>query len=430
MRYDNPFAFRRQFKQCPAMKIQPSGRFHLLTAVFCSLCLAPLARGQGAGLTFTVASESVTAGAAVSVWLNVLNPSGQEISWTFPPQIERKIISAQGSFTGELELHSTELSEVTIAPGAFVRREYIATMPAAVAGRAVLEFPGLNANRVVLDVAVPTSVAMAPENKADSFVTRYFNEVEPQEPGKSFDPGRFFKEHISGYEPMYFIAGTKSPNAKFQISFAYQLLNQDGPLATRVPALKGFHVAYTQSSLWDWNAASAPFYDTSYKPEVFYSWERVVGGQPTNWFQLDLQGGLRHTSNGKDGDSSRSLSIAYLRPTFTFGRADGLQLTLQPRVWTYLGNLSGNPDIADYRGYADLRTIVGWQRGLQLSALGQLGKAGNHGSLQLDLTYPTMRFFGSFSLYLDVQYFTGYGESLLGYNKKSDEFRIGFSLYR
>lgn len=76
MRYDNPFAFRRQFKQCAAMKIQPGWRFHLLTAVFCALCLAPLARGQGAGLTFTVASESVTAGAAVSVWLNVLNPSG------------------------------------------------------------------------------------------------------------------------------------------------------------------------------------------------------------------------------------------------------------------------------------------------------------------------------------------------------------------
>ncbi|MGA3143572.1 MAG: phospholipase A [Verrucomicrobiota bacterium] len=55
---------------------------------------------------------------------------------------------------------------------------------------------------------------------------------------------------------------------------------------------------------------------------------------------------------------------------------------------------------------------------------------GNHESLQLDLTYPTMRLFGSFSLYLDVQYFTGYGESLLGYNKKSDELRAGFSLFR
>lgn len=43
---------------------------------------------------------------------------------------------------------------------------------------------------------------------------------------------------------------------------------------------------------------------------------------------------------------------------------------------------------------------------------------------------PTMRFFGSFSLYLDVQYFTGSGESLLGYNKKSDELRISFALFR
>jgi outer membrane phospholipase A len=41
-----------------------------------------------------------------------------------------------------------------------------------------------------------------------------------------------------------------------------------------------------------------------------------------------------------------------------------------------------------------------------------------------------MKIFGSFSLHLDLQYFTGYGESLLGYNKKSDELRVGVSLYR
>ena len=86
--------------------------------------------------------------------------------------------------------------------------------------------------------------------------------------------------------------------------------------------------------------------------------------------------------------------------------------------------------MADYRGYVDLRTILGWRRGLQLSALGRMGKDGNHRSIQLDLTYPTMQFFGSFSLYLDVQYFTGYGESLLGYNQKSEALRVGFSLYR
>jgi outer membrane phospholipase A len=315
-------------------------------------------------------------------------------------------------------------------PGAFVRREYLFSMPNSVMGRVVIEFPGLKANRVVLDVEAPVPAAIVPEKETDSFFTRFIKQVEPVEPGKGFDPGRFFKEHISGYEPFYFIAGTKSPNAKIQISFAYQLLYNEGWLATSVPALKGFHIAYTQSSLWDWNAPSAPFYDTSYKPDFFYSWERVVGGQPANWFQLDLQGGLKHESNGKNGADSRSLNIAYFRPTLVLGRDDGLQLTLQPRTWVYLGDLSDNPDIADYRGYVDLRAIMGWKRGLQLSALGRMGQDANHESLQLDLTYPTMRIFGSFSLYLDVQYFTGYGESLLGYNKRSEEFRAGFSLYR
>jgi outer membrane phospholipase A len=398
--------------------------------VFFLLALASFARGQDGTFTFTIASELATAGSSVSVWLNALNTSSNEVAWTFPQQIERKIISPQGTFDGSMELRSAESNEVTIVPGAFVRREYLSPMPDSVTGRVVIEFPGLKANRVVLDVEAPAPVAIVPEKETNSVFTRFIKEVEPVEPGKGFDPGRFFKEHISGYEPFYFIAGTQSPNAKFQISFAYQLLNNEGWLATNVSALKGFHIAYTQSSLWDWNAPSAPFYDTSYKPEFFYSWERVVSGPPTNWIQLDLQGGLKHESNGKGGADSRSLNIAYFRPTLVWGRDDGLQLTLQPRTWVYLGELSNNPDIADYRGYADLRAITGWKRGLQLSALGRMGRDGNHGSLQLDLTYPTMRLFGSFSLYLDVQYFTGYGESLLGYNKKSDQFRAGFSLFR
>jgi phospholipase A1/A2 len=402
-------------------------KIHLWAFFLLCLALFP-ARGQDVTLTLTVASETVAAGGNVSVWLNALNASSNEIAWTFPTTIQQQIISPQGAFDGSLELRSAETNKILIAPGAFVRREYVFAMPDEITGQAVLEFTGLKVNRAVLDVQAPVLMP-APEKKTNSLLTRFFKEVEPEAPGK-YEPDRFFKEHISGYEPMYFIAGAKSPNAKFQISFAYQLLNHNGFLATNMPVLQGFHIAYTQTSLWDWNAPSAPFYDTSYKPEFFYAWENVTRGESTNWFQLDLQGSLKHESNGKSGADSRSVNIAYLRPTLTLGRDDGLQLTLQPRVWTYLGDLSDNPDIADYRGYADLRTIVGWKRGLELSALCRMGKDGNHQSAQLDLTYPTMKFFGSFSLYLDVQYFTGYGESLLGYNKKSDELRVGFALFR
>ena len=111
-----------------------------------------------------------------------------------------------------MELRSAESNEVTIMPGAFVRREYLSAMPNSVTGRVVIEFPGQKANRVVLDVEAPALVAIVSEKETDSVFTRFIKEVEPEEPGKGFDPGRFFKEHISGYEPFYFIAGTKSPS--------------------------------------------------------------------------------------------------------------------------------------------------------------------------------------------------------------------------
>ena len=379
-------------------------------------------------LTVTPASSAPTAGEEITLWVNVLNPTDAAEAWTFPLIIERKLISAQGNFTGTLQLRFAESNVVSIAPGNFVRREYISTLPATISGQVVMEFSGVEINRTVLDVQ--NSGWTATQKTNDSAFNRFIVEAEPTRSGQSFDPGHFFKEHISGYEPMYFIGGTKSPNIKFQISLAYQLLNTDGPLAEKVSALKGFHLAYTQSSLWDWNGDSAPFYDTSYMPEFFYAWKNVTHTAHTNWFKLDLAGGLRHESNGKDGLDSRSLNVGYVRPTFTFGRDGNFQLMLQPRVWGYLGDLSDNADIADYRGYADLRTVIGWQRGLQLAVLGRMGKDGNHGSAQFDLTYPTMRFFGSFSLYLDLQYFNGYGESLLGYNEKTEVLRVGLALFR
>jgi len=68
---------------------------------------------------------------------------------------------------------------------------------------------------------------------------------------------------------------------------------------------------------------------------------------------------------------------------------------------------------------------------LQLSALGRVGDDANRGSLQLDVTYPLMKIlWGNSSLYLQAQYFTGYGESLLLYRLRSDVYRFGFAIYR
>ncbi len=375
--------------------------------------------------------EPVVAGTQAHFGFTALNPSSSPLSWQFPSEISCRCISPQTSnyLTARL-LEPAQTSSVSIPPGGFARADYALPLPQNLSGEVIVEFCGLALNRIVLTVQQPPAGALAAGPNTPLW-KRLLRDAEPQEAGELSEPGRFFKEHVFGYEPFYFIAGLESPNAKFQVSFKYRVLNVAGALAKKAPALAGLHLAYTQTSLWDWNSESRPFYDSSYKPELLYSWDELVGGKPGGWFRCDLQGGVQHESNGKSGVDSRSLNIAYLRPTFVFGRDDYLQFTLIPRVWTYVTSLSENPDLEDYRGYGDLRAVLGWQRGLQISALGRIGDDGDHGSLQFDVTYPMMRRFrGSFSLYLHAQYFTGYGESLLGYRERSSVFRAGISLYR
>jgi outer membrane phospholipase A len=381
-------------------------------------------------LVFTPQPGAVVGGLTSHAWLNVLNPTLGEASWTFPEAFGCQVKWGTNSLESTVRLlPSSEPRETRIPPGAFARREYALEIPAAATGKLEVDFPTLNAAPLLL--AVQQGPAVEPGAPVKTGVAGFLGQAEPSHTAHGFQPGLFFKEHISGYEPFYFIAGIESPNAKFQFSFKYQILNNEGYLAQKAPPLRGLHFAYTQTSLWDWNQVSAPFLDSSYKPELLYLRERVVGGGSNDWFRFDLQPGFQHESNGKSGEDSRSLNIAYLRPTLFFGDPEGLQLTLQPQAWVYVGDLSDNPNIAQYRGYAALRTIVGWERGLQLSAIGRLGDTWDKGSIQLDLTYPMMSLLSrSFSVYLHAQYFYGYGESLLLYNERSSAFRVGFSLYR
>jgi phospholipase A1 len=401
-----------------------------LVLLLSALGVAPRAAAQELVLSFSSTNTAATVGAPTGLWLNALNPAPEPAAWSFPETIGVRIIAANSTFTNTLARQSRgESNEVTIAPGNFVRREYLLILPELALGKVIIEFAEVNTGPIALEgESLQPATATVPRKK--SRFTRIFKDAEPLEAGKPFDPGRFFEEHIGPHDPMYFIGGGESPNAKFQISFKYQLLNEAGWLAENAPALKGLHFAYTQTSLWDLDAPSAPFFDTSYKPALLYSWERAVGGQDRDWFRLDLQGGAQHESNGKSGVDSRSYNMAFFRPTFVLGRDDSFQLTLQPRAWGYLGDLSDNPDLDEYRGYFDLRAVIGWRRGLQLSALGRMGHEGNNSSAQFDLTYPTMKILGSFSVYLHAQYFTGYGESLLRYNQRSDVIRVGISLYR
>jgi outer membrane phospholipase A len=248
------------------------------------------------------------------------------------------------------------------------------------------------------------------------------------EPG-SFNP---FLTKLSPDEPLYIALGWRDgTNAKFQLSFKYRFVNPEGELTRGSSFFSRVYFGYTQTSLWDLDAPSAPFYDTSYRPSFFYRHEllkRSKDGRSWLWGQI----GIEHESNGQGGDESRSLNTIYAQPVVEIDRAIGsAHLTIMPRLWLYVGSLSENPDIADYRGYGQLRLAVTGRAGWQIAATGRVGTSGK-GSLQVDLTYPMNRLlWRSFDGFLYAQFFDGWSESLLTYDQRlAWQLRIGIAVVR
>ncbi len=378
-------------------------------------------------------TQSVTAGEPLRIWLAVLNTSDHPASYVFPPALEGRLRVGDTERPVSVALRNpTDAGPTVVPPGGYARKEYSLTVPEGLTGRVVLSVPSLAASPVALAVAQAIVEAKTPEMPPGDAAKASDRPVEASaETAEESPAARFFKEHVSGYEPFYFVVGPEYPAARFQISFKYQVFSNEGFAARMFPPVKGLHVAYTQTSLWDLDSTSKPFVDTSYKPEVFYVAQRVDGGRWADRLRLDLQAGLQHESNGKAGADSRSLNLAYIEPTLRVGAAEGFQVSLAPRVWTYLGGLDENPDLDRYRGHVGLRSTLGWAKGAQLAVTGRVGDDLDRGSLQLDLSYPLMGFrYGSVGLYLYAQYFLGYGESLLRYNERSSVVRFGIALFR
>ena len=289
---------------------------------------------------------------------------------------------------------------------------------------------------VVLCAAILPWTIIDPVHAADdlagtqSVTNEIVQDVKPSTGAQQAKAGlsQYFLKHILPYEPMYLLWGPAAPGVKIQFSIMYRLFSfPAGP----VEVLNGLHLGYTQTSLCDTGAESSPFKDSSYRPELLYvkDWDRPEGRTITH---LTLQGGVMHESNGQDGSDSRSLNIVYLRPSVRLGPASGWNLQLAPRVWAYLDSLSDNPDLKDYRGYGDLRAILTDGTGVMLSAALRMGDEWNHLGTQFDLSYPSNKLLPGLNLdlFFHAQYYTGYGESLLDYDRHTDAIRLGISLVR
>lgn len=231
---------------------------------------------------------------------------------------------------------------------------------------------------------------------------------------KEFDYGPYF----GLYKDNYFTVGTtigKKPTAtnsdvKFQISLAIRLTNATLPWHTYL------FLMYTQKTFWNVFEKSLPMHDLNFNPGIgwtkpFFSKDRYVG-------KMTLL--VEHESNGRDSIQSRSWNRVSLCGSVLVNE----WLMVHGKVWIPIIDSGNNRDILKYCGIFQTGVVVTtpnkkFQVGLTL--VKRRGWNLNFNTI----AEATWHINPKTNLNLFAQYYNGYGESLLDYNRFHSMLRVG-----
>lgn len=219
------------------------------------------------------------------------------------------------------------------------------------------------------------------------------------------------------YKDNYFIFGPSlnhpnktNTNIKFQISIAQRLTKTVLPWGTYL------YLFYSQKCFWNVLENSMPMTDLNFNPGIgitkpLYVKNRYIG-------KATLM--AEHESNGRDSIQSRSWNKISLAANVMIDKC----LLVHGKIWLPIVDGMNNKDILHYCGI--------YQAGVQIFSPNQrfsgsvmltkrLGKFFNYNTV-IELSY---RFFKRDNQYFFLQYYNGYGEGLLEYNKFHNQIRVG-----
>lgn len=218
-------------------------------------------------------------------------------------------------------------------------------------------------------------------------------------------------ENDPGYE-------NKDVEAQFQISLKVPLV------LDLFGGRMDIYGAYTNRSFWQMynREYSEPFRETNHEPEVWVQFNN-------DWQVFGLTNALNafgfvHQSNGQAGLQSRSWNRVFVN--FIFEK-DDFVLSFKPWLWVSRDKSeSDNPDITDFLGHGEFRAA--WQRNGHIVSMmlrNQLESGFEKGAVELGWSIPVFNY-----PYLKayMQYFYGYGESLIDYNRKVNRIGVGISI--
>ena len=211
-------------------------------------------------------------------------------------------------------------------------------------------------------------------------------------------------------------AGLDNIEIKFQLSIKYQLVEDlfkdNGDL----------YFGYTNLSYWQaYNSDySSPFRDTNHEPEIWLQFD-------TNWEFWGIktrliQVGAWHQSNGRGEPLSRSWNRLFANFVLSKGN---FALSIKP--WWRIpedDEDDDNPDIERYLGYGELRAAYAWRHHtFSIMLRNNLRRSNNKGAVELGWSFPLYRKLKGY-----VQYFNGYGQSILDYDDAANTIGVGIAL--
>ena len=209
----------------------------------------------------------------------------------------------------------------------------------------------------------------------------------------------------------------KRDEIKFQISLALPIwrgiFGRDSVLAGTYTQRSWFQMTNTEES--------SPFRETNYEPQLFVAWQTqypFISG----WTINDIETGFNHESNGRSNndEKSRSWNRLYMRAS-----ASKNNWIVEIKPWWRIPEKNkddDNPDLTKYRGYFDL--TVGYRYNEhQFKLTGHYHPRYGKGGVEATYSYPLTRYIRFYT-----QYYGGYGESLIDYNRNIQRIGIGISL--
>ncbi len=175
------------------------------------------------------------------------------------------------------------------------------------------------------------------------------------------------------------------------------------------------YVAYTQLSYWQFYAKKSQYFrSTDYQPEAFIRLNHFFGNKDIFDF------GVVHESNGEGLPKERSWNRLFLNYVIRYKK---FSLSIKPWLLIAKSNSSDihNCDIVDFMGHGRLLLKYEYSRYLSASFMYRNFKRPTY---KVTVSFPIgLKLFKGY-----IQYFNGYGQSLLEYNHRTQAIGVGIAL--